>query len=706
MPDKIKLAIGSLLAIVLGLPPVLWGQESNTLDTVVVTASRTEEKLREVSSSVTVISEETIRNSSATDMSELMRQQGFQVSGYNNGGKTITIRGMNQSQGGNDMNSAILVLLNGRRFGGPTLDYIGLTNVERIEVVRGPAAVQYGPAGMGAVINIITRRGSEKPTIYAEVGAGSFELEKVTLAASGQSKTGLIDFSVGFTQKNREDYKTGLGWTWKNTKTGNHIGFNTNVGLNFLNNHRLGLDFNAYRIRGMEGGATVGGMGGTSYYHPAPPILANANVTTADVDNYNLAFIYEGKTGNEKLNWMARYSFGKHKRESTGFGAATGLLGNTTTNWLDNKSMTATLGYEGDILSLSGGVDYIIYEIDSNRLPRTNGQITGPAVRTGQSEYSDLGMFLSGRLRFLEDSLIFSAGARYDRYEVKEMFSGNYDISDSNFSPSVGLAWLPLDWLKLRTNYSQGFRMPTVGEMWPSSPQIWFNPGLKPEQSKTWEIGADVSWEFVNASVTYFHSKWENKIFSTKQAETGCFSLAGVPSTCHQYINIKGATLAGWELAFNADIGQALNQDFELRPYVNLTWLTTRRNDDNSGADSTRSVQSLGFSTLTDVNEITVAYGVRFYEPNIDLTFNVNASYAGEKRTANWVDTRGAVWERHTPGTVVDLMIEKRLFEFQDKGKIKLKLEVNNIFDKYDEAYLHYPGPGRNYYLGLSYYLG
>ena len=626
MSKKIKLAVIPLLAMMAwGLPQTLWAQESTTLDTVVVTASRTEEKLREVSSNVTVIGPEAISKSSASNLGELMRRQGFQVSGYNNGGKTITIRGMNQSQGGNDMNSAVLVLLNGRRFGGPTMDYIGLANVERIEVIRGPSAVQYGPAGMGGVINIITRRGSEVTTVYAEAGAGSYDLERIKLAASGQSESGTIDYSFGFGQQHQGDYKTGDGWVWKHTATGNKIGLNADLGVNFYDNHRVGLEFNAFNIRGADGGLAVSWGGGASHHNPAPAGPVNNGHTVADMANHNTALSYEGKSEDGSLNWMTRYSFGKYTRDSRGYNSA-GSNTSMSNNELINKNLTATLGYDdGGLWSLSGGVDYIIYEV--------NNRATWGSTN---SEFNDLGAFLSGRLRLFDDSLIFSAGGRFDRYQVKDINNGQ-SMNSTHFSPSVGLAWLPVgDWLKLRTNYSQGFRMPTVSEMWPSGSQQLSSPDLKPEESKTWEVGADVSWEFVTASVTYFHSKWENKVFSSVATPTGCFDSGGNPSPCFKNINIKGATLAGWEVGLSADIGQALEQDFELRPYVNMTWLPTRRNDDRTGG--ARSVQTLGFDTLTDVNEITVAYGINFFEPNIDLTVNVNVTYAGEKMTANWID--------------------------------------------------------------------
>ena len=82
---------GIALALAMGPAGVSAQEEGpgvvHALDAVVVTANRAEEKLREVTSNVTVITQEMIKKSSASDMGQLLRQQGLQVSGSNAGGK-------------------------------------------------------------------------------------------------------------------------------------------------------------------------------------------------------------------------------------------------------------------------------------------------------------------------------------------------------------------------------------------------------------------------------------------------------------------------------------------------------------------------------------------------------------------------------------------------------------------------------------------
>ena len=663
------------------------------LDTVVVTADRREETLREVTGSVTVITSESVKNSSAATMSEILRQQGFQVSGYNAGGKTVTIRGMNQTQGGNDLNSAVLILLNGRRFGGPTLEYIGLANVERIEIIRGPAAVQYGPAGMGGVVNIVTKRGGEKLEVRAEAGAGSYDLERFKAAVSGQSATGLLDFSLGATQQYQGDYKTGKGWTWPHTRTGNSLGLNADLGVNFYDRHRASVNFNAFQRPKIEGGLGASPcMGGLSHHNPEPPTSGSTcTFGVHDIANTNTALAYEGASADETLKWLTRFSFGKHRDGYKSYRTSGGAPTYWSKSQVDNQNLTAALSYDVDRWSLSGGLDYIAYDTEN-----------ASGYGLTQAEYRDAAVFAAGKLRFWDDALILSAGGRFDIFKVTDVIGGGRR-EKSHFSPSVGLAWLPVDWLKLRTNYSIGFRMPDINAMLPQSPQMLSNPDLKPETSRTWEVGADAAWEFITASLTYFHSEWNDKIFSNVAPGT-CYNTSGNPAPCNRYINIQGATIAGWELGFSADLGQALKRDFTLKPYLNLTWLPTVRNNDHTPGSS-RSVEVLGFDTLTDVNRLTASYGVNFFEPDLGLTVNLNASYAGEKITRNWQDFPypNNPWEKWTPGTIVDLMAEKEIGEFAGQGRLKARVEVNNLFDRYDEAYYHYPGPGRNFYAGLVY---
>ena len=131
---------------------------SVSLDTVVVTADREAETLREVSQSMDIITEEDIQKSAAAEVTDVLKQYGIQID-YNNspnaGQEGVTMRGFSSSMHGNDINSNVLILIDGRRAVSDSLSLQSLGNISRIEIIRGPGAVQYGSSAMGGVINII-----------------------------------------------------------------------------------------------------------------------------------------------------------------------------------------------------------------------------------------------------------------------------------------------------------------------------------------------------------------------------------------------------------------------------------------------------------------------------------------------------------------------------------------------------------------------
>ena len=168
----------------------LWGaeqkEEEKEIATVVVTATRTKTPVEEVSTSVTVISEDEIRSRQDETVGEVLRSvPGLQVvrAGARGAVTTVFIRGAESDH--------TLVLVDGVEVNSVTLgsfDFADLTteSVERIEVVRGSGATLYGSQAIGGVINIITKRGAETPaaTLSIEGGSGSTHREAATVSGS------------------------------------------------------------------------------------------------------------------------------------------------------------------------------------------------------------------------------------------------------------------------------------------------------------------------------------------------------------------------------------------------------------------------------------------------------------------------------------------------------------------------------------------
>lgn len=641
---------------------------TTVLDMVVVTASRTAESLREVSSNVTVIGEKQIKNSTAKDMAQLMSQEGFQV--INNGPtKMLRIRGMGQRSMGNELTSEVLVLINGRRTANANIALMGLDNVERVEIIRGPSAVQFGPSAMGGVVNIITKRGGEEFEASAEAGFGSDKFHKESLAFSGLA--GTVDFAASVTNTGRDNLTIKDNKTWKNTAIDSTVGANMDLGYNFLENHRLGANFIYYKLNDSK--LPDAGWSNNGAIH------RSGNYNLMDKENYNLGFTYEGVSEDGALTWMANYAFGRDESTTMPYAGGRKNPASYYYSTIDIQTAGAQIGYDRDMLALAVGFDYAKYDLEG--------------TYNGKTSYKDTAGYISGKLRLFEERFIVSAGGRYDKYDLTSDQTTVSSSGDNNFSPSIGVAVLPLEALKLRANYSEGFKMPTPAQVGGS--MGWYtylpNSGLKPEKSKTFELGADLNWDFIDASLTYFHTKWDDKIMGMPEAAANTY----------KYRNLTGAVINGVEFTVSADLGQAMGEEFELRPYLNLTYLTKRKNKDET------TVRDVGSDTLLDTPKLTANYGLTFVQPAYGFMANINAKYYGGSLGADyrlgspsWPNTRYVYSDN---GTVVDLSLEKKLFNFNDCNSLSLRAEVNNIFDDKNEAYLDYPDAGRSFYVGLKY---
>jgi len=490
---------------------------------------------------------------------------------------------------------------------------------------------------------------------------------------------------------------TGNGWVWEGTSPGSKNSINGDVGINIGERHRIGVNYNYSSVLGSSSPNL-----NPYVSHENPESVPYTGKYSRDATNHNTAFIYDGSVKNQAWNWQGRFSFGKFDQQYFRKDMEAAGIANPE-NWFKTqdyamgmKQFVVTLGYDNNgIFALSGGLEYVMYNIDNISI----GTGAGNPITEIHPDYKDFGAFISGKLRFIDDSLIFSAGGRFDSYGIKPGESTGYndeqlgmgDRSETNFSPSIGVAYLPIDWLKLRANYSHGFKMPAPDQLWSNSSYYRTSPDLIPEKSKTWEVGMDAGWEFVNAGLTYFHTGWKDRIQSVN-------FRACTEMPCYEYINIKGATIAGFELAPGVDLGRAFKWDFTLRPYVNLTYLSTMRSDDPD--DPNRRTPDDDY--LTWIARSTMSYGVDFTEPNVDLKVNFNVRYVGKKAVRDFSASESP-WVEYSPGAILDMSVEKGLLKFEKNGGIKIRAEVNNLFDKYDEPHPSYPGPGRNFYVGLSY---
>jgi vitamin B12 transporter len=190
-PIGLRLSLLSTALLAMGSAQA---QADRPLAPVVVTATRTAQPLTDVVSDVSVIDREVIERSGANSLGDVLRRlPGVELT--RNGGPAATtslyVRGAETRH--------TLLLIDGVRVdsqstGGPAWQALPLEQIERIEVLRGPAAAIYGSDAMGGVVQIFTRQGTGPAQPSVAVGVGSQGTRKLDASLSGAQ--GAVDYAL------------------------------------------------------------------------------------------------------------------------------------------------------------------------------------------------------------------------------------------------------------------------------------------------------------------------------------------------------------------------------------------------------------------------------------------------------------------------------------------------------------------------------
>jgi vitamin B12 transporter len=643
---------------------------SELLGTVVVSASRAAEQLREVSSNITVISGDQVELAAAESLHDILLQQGFASIDYG-ATSVLQIRGVYKSSNV-QTTAVVLVLVNGRRTGVTDVRQISLDNVERIEIIRGPAAVQYGSSALGGVINVITKRGvSDSFSMSLEEGIGSWGLDKSALTFNGGYKN--FTFSGGASYYERDSFSVSDNRRFPHTSV-QRKNATFDIGYTFADNHRIGV---SYAFNSVDNEWPTSNF---SYVYEDYVSGVPVGYNTYNFSDTSYGMTYDGSTQDDTFDWSMFVSRADYTRLADYGG------GSTDRQTQDIGNYGASLGYSSRYLDATLGFDYIRYKIRANY--------------EGNNIAEDFGMYLSAKIKLFANTFFISLGGRYDDVGFESKLPDGTTKSATNFAPSIGVSYVPLDWLKLRANYSEGFRMPTAWEyLGGSVTATWGtavyhpNPDLKPERSKTIEFGFDIDYDFFNASFTYFQTDWTDRIQSLSHP----LGIGG-----YMNLNLESSNTAGFEVSLKADVGKAFDWGFAFMPYVNFNYMTKRKNSDPYYIRS-----NLGVDIMPAIPRWMLAYGITLDHAGIDLKLNVNAVHMGPTFYLHYArNNASSLVFKKSQMIALDLSIEKGLMDIGSDGhlgQMKLRLEVNNVLDSRNEMYLEYPGPGVNYYVGLKY---
>ncbi len=183
------------LAMAAAIPAIATAQPARTLDETVVTANRVEQPLSDLLADVSIIDRDTIERSGATGVADLLaRLPGIEIARNGGIGNTTSVF----IRGAETRFTAVYidgVRIDSQATGGAPWEAIPLAQIDRIEVLRGPAAAVYGSDAIGGVVQFFTKKGEGAATPYVGIGFGTYGLRRAEAGISGAASA--FDYSIG-----------------------------------------------------------------------------------------------------------------------------------------------------------------------------------------------------------------------------------------------------------------------------------------------------------------------------------------------------------------------------------------------------------------------------------------------------------------------------------------------------------------------------
>lgn len=607
---------------------------------VVVTAAGYAQSILDAPASISIITREELESRPFNNLADAVRTiPGISYVGGSGNERDISVRGL--------PGEYTLILVNGKRqgtrdsrpngSGGFEASWIPpLSAIERIEVIRGPMSALYGSDAMGGVINIITRKDTQE--WRGSVG---------------------IDYTLQ-----------------EHSRSGDIANVNAFVG------GPLVQDMLAVQVYG------------SGFFREEDDITSGYNESKNRNITGRLLF-----TPLEQHEFSLEAGISEQKRQTTGGKSVTGTTSTETTHTREHWAV----GYDGDwdyftsklnLYQEEGQRDYAT----SNRKPTitttvADAMFTIPTMRNlltvgGQYQFSKLedktsntsnvvvkmeayqwALFVEDEF-FLMENLILTGGVRMDKHE---------HFGD-HWSPRGYVVWHPFEEITLKGGYSTAFKAPSLKQLDPGyayptnggAAVMYGDPSLKPEESKTWEIGA--SWHKPNGflvSATYFDTHFKNKLTNY---DTGTMDPLNPALKLFKYDNIGKAVLRGVEtsLVFPFEMLSTDLKDFKLT--ANYTYIFSERQSDEELYGNGQSTKGAAL-TMTPKHKFDVRLD---WQPLDELNLYALVEYRGKQEYAG-LRTGYRNGSRYSdPLTTVDLGGSYNVTE-----NVKVSFAVLNVFDEY-----------------------
>ncbi|MCC8088968.1 MAG: TonB-dependent receptor [Rikenellaceae bacterium] len=539
------------------------------VEQIAVTATRTPLPLKDTPVLTRMLTARDIELSGATSLPQLLERElagvEFHQAGY---GTSLSFQGLDARY--------ILFLIDGERIAGETygnIDFnrIALSDVERIEIVRGSSSVLYGSNAMGAVINVITRS----------------PVDKIDIAGSVKY--------AGYYQRNRE-YVDGIRSHTKqdipNVDADLYMGFNfgkfkAQTTVAYSGRDAYQLFGTKEEVRHYDAYQKMNVMTGVTEIISDTTVIAPIDTLGLSISGWRSVSVTQKVSYefSEKINAFAAVAYYTKSRydfpESLNTGSADGdnytferyntYTLRTGVEFQPNAYNYISLSYTGDLSrknmdSLQFSVPKQKHMYNSPRLLWTVNAGRYNRVTTGLEFLNETLNFDLSRYGY-NDKRSVNTVTLYSQDEINTnmglSFIAGIRIEKANrykwnFTPKASVKY-SLDDLSFRGSYSRGYRNPTLKELYMdyklpigggSNMYVVGNPELEPEHNQYISFTAEYTKGFTNFSVTAFKSYFRKKI-DVREIQNGT-------RTDLFYENIDKSRFSGIELIAKSRLAKEL----------------------------------------------------------------------------------------------------------------------------------------------------
>jgi vitamin B12 transporter len=614
-------------------------EESLELDDMLVTAGLRPISINDVASSVTIITREEIEQRQVKYLSDLLRDvPGFAVSQAGGAGSQtqVRVRGAEANQ--------LLVLIDGVRANDPALGSEFLyqlavtSDIERIEIIRGPQSATWGSDAMAGVINIIRKKDVAVNYLAGNIEGGSFS--SINAGINGGYSGEIINISGGVSYVDTDGTNI--------SRFGNERDGAQNTTAN------LSMDIDA--TEALTFGFSGQYIDASNDYDDIDFFVSGLPVDADRVTESNQTFLtgearYAKSENPFSANLSVLYMDSSHDNYSDGVWnnatASNTLETRLRGGWALGLNHSLNFGMEWQDVDFSQRGEATIFG-DPNQ--DQSYDINGYALEYVGKPVTNFSWTLSGRLDDYSD---------FDNSTTWQL-AGAYSLSTA---------------VRLRGSIGTGSKAPTFTERYGYFEGMFIgNPDLKPESSQGWEVGVDTHWADNRQSLllTYFDQDLKDEIDGfVFDPDASLFTAKNKDGKSHR---------KGIEAVYEARLGNSWS--------LGASYTYTDATEENAPGQSVREVRR---------PKNIASLAVNYYFADNRGNVNLNLNYVG-KQLDNFFSPITFMTEKVDikSYTVVDLAASWKLTKSLD-----LTARTSNLFDKEYEEILGFVRPGRAVYAGL-----